>query len=222
MGAQLSCREDRLPPLEIEGAPLTGHRATSCRSPAPRSSRACSSPACSPRARPGSASRARSRDHTERMLAAAGADVAWLRGGIVACGRRSGCEPGEFAVPADFSSAAFFLVAALLVPGSEVDLEGVGTQPDPDRPARRSSSGWAPRSRSSRWASAAASRSARSASAPRRCAAPRSAAPRSRWRSTSCRWSPSPPASPRARRRSATPPSCAARSPTGSPPPARR
>ena len=55
---------------------------------------------------------------------------------------------GEIAVPGDFSSAAFFLVAALLVPGSEVRLEDVGTQPDPDRAARRSSSGWAPRSRS--------------------------------------------------------------------------
>ena len=32
-------------------------------------------------------------------------------------------------MPADFSSAAFFLVAALLVPGSEVALEGVGTNP---------------------------------------------------------------------------------------------
>ncbi len=32
-------------------------------------------------------------------------------------------------MPADFSSAAFFLIAALLVPGSEVTLEGVGTNP---------------------------------------------------------------------------------------------
>ena len=45
-------------------------------------------------------------------------------------------EPGEIAVPGDFSSAAFFLVAALLVRGSEVRLEGVGHQPGPDRAAR--------------------------------------------------------------------------------------
>ncbi len=45
---------------------------------------------------------------------------------------------------------------------------------------------------------------------------------RSRWRSTSCPCLPSPPASPKGRRRFATRPSCAARSPTGSPPLARR
>ena len=38
-------------------------------------------------------------------------------------------EPGEITVPGDFSSAAFFLVAALLVRGSEVRLEGVGINP---------------------------------------------------------------------------------------------
>ncbi len=35
----------------------------------------------------------------------------------------------ELAVPSDLSSAAFFLVAALLVPGSEVVIEGVGLNP---------------------------------------------------------------------------------------------
>ena len=54
-------------------------------------------------------------------------------------------------MPADFSSAAFFIVAALLVPGSEVVAGGRRHEPDPDRPAAASSSGWAPRSRSSRW-----------------------------------------------------------------------
>jgi 3-phosphoshikimate 1-carboxyvinyltransferase len=127
MGAQLRCREERLPPLEIEAAPLQGieyelpiasAQVKSCllfagllaegetwlREPS------------------------RSRDHSERMLAAAGADVTWLRGGIsVRPAKR--LQPGELAVPSDFSSAAFFLVAALLVPGSEVILEGVGTNP---------------------------------------------------------------------------------------------
>jgi 3-phosphoshikimate 1-carboxyvinyltransferase len=127
MGAHLSCRELRLPPLEIEAAPLEGveyelpiasAQVKSCllfagllaegetwlREPS------------------------RSRDHTERMLAAAGADVVWLRGGIAVRPAKR-LEPSELAVPADFSSAAFFLVATLLVPGSEVILEGVGTNP---------------------------------------------------------------------------------------------
>jgi 3-phosphoshikimate 1-carboxyvinyltransferase len=37
--------------------------------------------------------------------------------------------PDRFVIPADFSSAAFFVVAALLVPGSDVTLVGVGLNP---------------------------------------------------------------------------------------------
>jgi 3-phosphoshikimate 1-carboxyvinyltransferase len=124
MGARLSAREDRLPPLEIEGAPLRGityelpiasAQVKSCLlfagllaegetrviEPLP------------------------SRDHTERMLAAAGATIS--RDDLaVAIRPAERLEPGLIAVPADISSAAFFIVAALLVPGSEVLLEGVG------------------------------------------------------------------------------------------------
>ena len=131
-------------------------------------------------------------------------------------------EPGRIVVPADISSAAFFVVAALLVAGSEVRPGGGRRQPDPHRPAFRSSTGWGRRSRSRPGASAGASRPRACGSGRRRCAGPRSAAPRFRWRSTSCRSSRSPPALPRERRRSATPPSCGARSPTGSRPSARR
>jgi 3-phosphoshikimate 1-carboxyvinyltransferase len=127
MGASLSCREDRLPPLEIEAAPLSGieyelpiasAQVKSCllfASLLAEGETWVREPA-------------RSRDHTERMLAAAGAEIAWLHGGIsVRPAKR--LEAREIAVPADFSSAAFFIVAALLVPGSEVVLEGVGTNP---------------------------------------------------------------------------------------------
>lgn len=66
-----------------------------------------------------------SRDHTERMLAAFGAPLdaeGWLEGGAQLVGTRIG-------VPADPSSAAFPLAAALLVPGSEITLENVGLNP---------------------------------------------------------------------------------------------
>ena len=68
------------------------------------------------------------RDYTERMLAAFGADIeaspgiACLRGGRV-------LRATAIRVPADFSSAAFFLVAATLVPGSELVLRGIGMNP---------------------------------------------------------------------------------------------
>ncbi len=68
------------------------------------------------------------RDYTERMLTAFGVPcefapgVATLRGGAVLQGT-------DVQVPADFSSAAFFLVAATLVPGSELLLRQVGMNP---------------------------------------------------------------------------------------------
>jgi 3-phosphoshikimate 1-carboxyvinyltransferase len=75
------------------------------------------------------------RDHTERMLAAMGGRLEIGDWGSAPGGQRLRLEPGhvlkavDFAVPGDFSSAAFVLVAALLVPGSEVLMEGVGVNP---------------------------------------------------------------------------------------------
>jgi 3-phosphoshikimate 1-carboxyvinyltransferase len=73
------------------------------------------------------------RDHTERMLAHFGADVRVEAHG--AHGRRITLKgqpelaPAPVVVPADPSSAAFALVAALIVAGSDVILEGVMTNP---------------------------------------------------------------------------------------------
>jgi 3-phosphoshikimate 1-carboxyvinyltransferase len=127
MGARLSCREDRLPPLEIEAAPL---EAVELRLPiASAQVKSCVLFAgLLAEGETWVGEPARSRDHTERMLSAAGADVAWLRGGV-SIRPPQRLELGELAVPADFSSAAFFLLAALLVPDSDVVLEGVGTNP---------------------------------------------------------------------------------------------
>jgi 3-phosphoshikimate 1-carboxyvinyltransferase len=66
-----------------------------------------------------------SRDHTERMLAAAGASLT-SDGTTVAVEPAAALEPGPVAVPGDFSAAAFSLAAALVVPGSEVRLTRVG------------------------------------------------------------------------------------------------
>jgi 3-phosphoshikimate 1-carboxyvinyltransferase len=66
-----------------------------------------------------------SRDHTERMLAALGAKVRVADGGVGVLGRPV-LQPFEFEVPGDVSSAAFWVVAATVTPGSEVVLRGVG------------------------------------------------------------------------------------------------
>ncbi len=72
------------------------------------------------------------RDYTERMLAAFGWPVefspgfACVRGGA---GTTQALRATDVRVPADFSSAAFFLVAASVVPGSDLTLEAVGMNP---------------------------------------------------------------------------------------------
>jgi 3-phosphoshikimate 1-carboxyvinyltransferase len=70
----------------------------------------------------------RTRDHTERMLRAFGVrvDVDGTRAALVG-GQRLAATRIE--VPADISSAAFFLVAASVVPGSDLVLECVGMNP---------------------------------------------------------------------------------------------
>ena len=74
-----------------------------------------------------------SRDHTERMLKHFGAKIVSKPHGehgrrIVLQGQPE-LEPANVVVPADPSSAAFPMVAALLVPGSELVLESVMTNP---------------------------------------------------------------------------------------------
>ena len=68
------------------------------------------------------------RDHTERMLEGFGYPVNRHAGHTV-------LQPGgalraaDLTIPGDFSSAAFFLVAATVVPGSRIELHGVGMNP---------------------------------------------------------------------------------------------
>lgn len=68
------------------------------------------------------------RDYTERMLEAFGVDIDFAPG-VVRLRGGQGLHATEIAVPADFSSAAFFMVAASLVPGSDMVLRNVGMNP---------------------------------------------------------------------------------------------
>jgi len=69
---------------------------------------------------------ARSRDHSEKMLRAFGCEVE-TEGHRVRLGARRQLKAADIMVPGDPSSAAFPLVAALLVPDSEVTIYGVLT-----------------------------------------------------------------------------------------------
>jgi 3-phosphoshikimate 1-carboxyvinyltransferase len=127
MGARAECREGTLPPLRIEGARLKG---IEYRSPvASAQVKSClllagllaagQTTVIEP---------SPSRDHSERMLAAAGATVEAEPGRVTVQPAESLRADG-FQVPGDLSSAAFPLLAAVLVPGSDVELESVGLNP---------------------------------------------------------------------------------------------
>jgi 3-phosphoshikimate 1-carboxyvinyltransferase len=70
----------------------------------------------------------KSRDHTELMLRAMGATVA-VDGLRIQVDPASRLEPLDLEVPGDVSASAFWLVAAGLIQGSRVRLEGVGVNP---------------------------------------------------------------------------------------------
>ncbi|KKI85749.1 3-phosphoshikimate 1-carboxyvinyltransferase [Shouchella clausii] len=68
------------------------------------------------------------RDHTERMLHAFGVKVTTAGKTISIQGGQS-LQAADVVVPGDISSAAFFLVAGCIVPGSRVHLKNVGLNP---------------------------------------------------------------------------------------------
>lgn len=70
----------------------------------------------------------RTRNHSELALRAFGADVT-LNGNTVSLQGRPQLQPLDLTVPGDISSAAFFLVAAMLLPDSSLTLRDVGVNP---------------------------------------------------------------------------------------------
>jgi 3-phosphoshikimate 1-carboxyvinyltransferase len=133
MGAKVECSDGGLPPLAIEGSRLAGIRyelpvaSAQVKSCLLFAGLLADGETTVVETRP-------TRDHTELMLAAAGAPLEVKRTAParaatirVRCAERVGL--GEWSVPADFSSAAFFAVAATLVQSSELRLEGVGVNP---------------------------------------------------------------------------------------------
>jgi 3-phosphoshikimate 1-carboxyvinyltransferase len=68
------------------------------------------------------------RDHTERMLKRFGANI-FVNGPEIELRGEAELRPQELAIPADPSAAAFLIVAALIVPGSEIRIEGICLNP---------------------------------------------------------------------------------------------
>ncbi len=124
MGAGVDCRDGRLPPLRLRGArlhgidyemPVASAQVKSCLLLAgllAEGETTIQEPLWT-------------RDHTERMLAAMGASIR-REGDALIVSPAERLEAGDVPVPGDFSSAAFFIAGALLIPGSEVGLREVG------------------------------------------------------------------------------------------------
>jgi 3-phosphoshikimate 1-carboxyvinyltransferase len=127
MGARIRARQDKYPPLEIEGGDL---HPIDYKLPVPSAQvKTCvlfaglfadgETSVTEP---------VRSRDHTEIALREFGANLSSARSKISLTGRPR-LRGRELTVPSDLSSAAFFIVAALLVPGSRLTIHGAGLNP---------------------------------------------------------------------------------------------
>lgn len=129
MGADLRARAgDRLPPLVINGGALRGiGYATPVASAQVKSAVLLAGLFAT--GETSVTEPAASRDHTERLLRAMGADV--RRDGLTVSVRPPEAElcPLDLRIPGDISAAAFWLVAALAHPDAEITLRGVGLNP---------------------------------------------------------------------------------------------
>ena len=71
----------------------------------------------------------KSRDHTERLFRFFGIEVREEGTRVTVQGRQRLRAGGRLDIPSDISSAAFFMVAASLVPGSDLTIKNVGVNP---------------------------------------------------------------------------------------------
>ena len=127
MGAEVSARDGKYPPLTIRGGklqaiqyepPVASAQVKTCVLFAGLHTGGVTSVV----------ERVITRDHTEVALREFGAEVD-KDGPVISIQGRPQLESRTLAVPGDLSSAAFFLVAANLFPGSRVVIEGVGLSP---------------------------------------------------------------------------------------------
>ncbi|AQA19442.1 3-phosphoshikimate 1-carboxyvinyltransferase [Halioglobus japonicus] len=128
MGAEIASEEGGRPPLRIKGGktlegihydlPMASAQVKSCALLA----------GLYAQGRTSVTEPAPTRDHTERMLRGFGYEVK-CENEVISLQGGGSLKGGEIDVPADISSAAFFLVAASIAPGSDLLLTHVGINP---------------------------------------------------------------------------------------------
>ncbi len=127
MGAHINSDGDGYPPLKIKGSSL---RPITYKSPVAsaqvKSSILLAGLYCN--GVTGVIEPGKSRDHTERMLKACGAEITIMDLTVSVAGTET-INPLEMTIPGDLSSAAFFIVAGLIIPGSEIFIKNTGVNP---------------------------------------------------------------------------------------------
>jgi 3-phosphoshikimate 1-carboxyvinyltransferase len=127
MGARIKSRDGGLPPLEIEGGALKPIRYEMPVASAQVKS-AILLAGLFAEGETEVIEKVRTRDHTEVALEQMGADIGRHQWTIAVRGRAR-LEGKKLYVPGDFSSAAFFIVAGLITPESNLMLHNVGLNP---------------------------------------------------------------------------------------------
>ena len=127
MGAKISARDGKFCPLEIIGGRLSG---ISCSLPVASAQlkSAIILAAINAEGETEIIENEKSRDHTENMLKAMNGNIK-LSGNKIIVSKTEKLEALSLTVPGDISSAAFFIVAALIMKNSELLIKNVGVNP---------------------------------------------------------------------------------------------
>jgi 3-phosphoshikimate 1-carboxyvinyltransferase len=127
MGARITASTGGFPPLDIRGSKL---KAIDYRMPIP-SAQVKSAILFAGLYADGTTTveeAFKSRDHTERMLKYAGADIK-VKGSKISVEGGSALKAREYDIPGDISSASFFMAAAVLLKDSKINVNGVSINP---------------------------------------------------------------------------------------------
>jgi len=127
MGAKIQAKDDSKLPLSIQGARLTG---ISYKMPV-ASAQVKSSILLAGIFAQGQTEVMElvpTRDHTEKMMQYLGIDLS-TDGNSIKISKSDGFKAADILIPSDFSTAAFFIVAALINPNSQILIKNVGINP---------------------------------------------------------------------------------------------
>lgn len=127
MGAKFELKEENFCPIKIFGNTLSGINYNLI-TPSAQVKSAIIFASLKANSKTVITERQKTRDHTERMLKAFGADLK-TKGNVIEVNPAKELKGLELTVPSDISSAAFFIAAALITKNSNIKIKNVGINP---------------------------------------------------------------------------------------------